>query len=180
MDEGRYGRPEADEFERSRLHTVTELSAALQGWGGAHARGDIGDELFSAEPGDFPHHTGFSVLFPLVLRSMAAPRSQSLGDYSLRGDCGMEHPTGSLERVLRNWGPAPAHIRVQVGIGFFGAAALQNAGITAHYFGCQLRWLCRFCGHEDGTMQRNWSSDDALSTDHVYGLATSGAAQKPS
>jgi hypothetical protein len=35
MDEGRYGRPEADEFERSRLLTVTELSAALQGRGGA-------------------------------------------------------------------------------------------------------------------------------------------------
>jgi hypothetical protein len=100
LDEGRYGRPEADEFERSRLLTVTELSAALQGRGRAHARGDIGDELFSAEPGDFPHHTGLLfVLFPLVLRSGAAPRSQSLGDYSL------QHAHMKFRACISSFGP---------------------------------------------------------------------------
>jgi hypothetical protein len=63
---------------------------------------------------------------------------------------------------------------VQAGIGFLdiGAVALQAMGIIAPYFGCQLRWLCRFCGHEDETMQRNWSFDDHLSTDqvHIYGV----------
>jgi hypothetical protein len=47
LDEGRYGRPEADVFDRSRLLTINELRQALEGRGTAHPRGDIGDELFS-------------------------------------------------------------------------------------------------------------------------------------
>jgi hypothetical protein len=117
------------------------------------------------------------VLFPLVLRAGADPRSQSLGDYVLRGDCVVEHPTylsRDLRCVGRNQGPAPAHIRVQAGIDFVevGAAALQEMGISAPYFNYQLRWLCRFCGHEDESMQRKWTSDDPLLTDqvHVYSV----------
>jgi hypothetical protein len=104
------------------------------------------------------------VLFPLVPRAGASPRSQSLGDYVLRGDCVVEHPTNypthlsrDLRRVGRNLGPAPAHFRVQAGVGFLenGPASLQKMGVAAPYFNCQLRWLCRFCGHEDECSQRN-------------------------
>jgi hypothetical protein len=138
-------------FERSRLLTTRELWQAFEDRGTAHPRGDLGDELFSTQPDDYPHHSGgYFVLFPLVPRAGAAPRSQSLGDYVLRRDCVVEHPAnypnqlrGDLRRVGRNQDPALAHIRVQAGIGFLeiGAAALQEMGITAPYFNCQLRWL---------------------------------------
>jgi hypothetical protein len=181
-DEGRYGRPDADAFEQSRLRTTHELWQAFEDRGAAYPRGDLSNELFSAQPDDYPHHSGgVFVLFPLVTRAGADPRSQSLGDYILRGDCVVEHPApypyhlrGSLRRVGRNQGMVPAHIRVQAGVGFLeiGAAALQEMGITAPYFNCQLRWLCRFCGHEDESTQRNWTSDDPLLTNqvHVYSV----------
>jgi hypothetical protein len=95
------------------------------------------------------------MLFPFVPRAGVSPRSQSLGDYVLRGDCVVEYPTNypthlsrDLRRVGRNQGPATAHFRVQAGVGD-GPASLEEMGITASYFNYQLRWLCRFCGPND-------------------------------
>jgi hypothetical protein len=103
------------------------------------------------------------VLFPLVARPGAPPRSLSLDDYDLRGDCVVEHPTDGypaprdLRRVGLSLGPAPAHFCVQAGVAVRREVTthLHTMGRTAPYFNCQLRWLCRFCGHPDECMMRN-------------------------
>jgi hypothetical protein len=92
----------------------------------------------------------------------------------------VEHPTDGypaqrdLRRVGLNLGPAPAHFSVQAGAAIREEASgrLESMGKTAPYFNCQLRRLCRFCGHEDDCMMRNWTSVDPLlpDTTHVYGV----------
>jgi hypothetical protein len=47
-DEGRYGRPEPDEFERSSIDATVELWQAFEGRGTAYPRGDLGVELLTA------------------------------------------------------------------------------------------------------------------------------------
>jgi hypothetical protein len=184
-DGGRLGRPEPDDFEHSRRQTTQELWVTYEGRGTAYPMRDLGVEIITTPHGSsthYPHSNGgFCVLFPLVTRAGVSPQSVSLGDYFLRGDYVVEYPTDGytaprdLRHVGPNLGPASAHFSVQAGAvtrDVDNGWRLESMGTTAPYFNCQLRWLSRFCGHEDECVMRNWTSVDPLlpDTTQVYGV----------
>jgi hypothetical protein len=109
----------------------------------------FGEEISVQPPVNFLRDG--NVLFPLTLNDGAFLRSGELSDYTLRGDSlvlGVEDEDRQRE-IMES---SPAHIVVPFGVGVFdGQDRLLRVSRHAPYFGCQLRYLCRYCGHEDPT-----------------------------